>query len=81
MELKTNVWKRYSEVSSVPVRWLWYPYIAYGKITLLQGDPGDGKSTMMIQLISELSKGGKTPEGKKDGAGGYGRVPAPAATA
>ena len=33
----------YSEVQSTDVRWLWYPFIAIGKITLLQGDPGDGK--------------------------------------
>ena len=38
----------YSEVQSTDVRWLWYPFIAIGKITLLQGDPGDGKSTMMM---------------------------------
>ena len=54
----------YSDVESEPVRWLWYPYIAVGKITLLQGDPGDGKSTMMMNLIAELSKGGATPDGK-----------------
>ena len=54
----------YSDVKASPVRWLWYPYIAIGKITLLQGDPGDGKSTMMMNLISELSKGGATPDGK-----------------
>ena len=54
----------YSDVKAVPVRWLWYPYIAIGKITLLQGDPGDGKSTMMLNLIAELSKGGATPDGK-----------------
>lgn len=41
----------YSEVQSTDVRWLWYPFIAIGKITLLQGDPGDGKSTMMMNLI------------------------------
>ena len=52
----------YSDVKAVPVRWLWYPYIAIGKITLLQGDPGDGKSTMMMNLIAELSKGGATPD-------------------
>ena len=53
----------YSEVQSTDVRWLWYPFIAIGKITLLQGDPGDGKSTMMMNLIAELSTGGKTPDG------------------
>ena len=47
----------YSEVQSTDVRWLWYPFIAIGKITLLQGDPGDGKSTMMMNLIAELSTG------------------------
>lgn len=53
----------YSDVKAEPVRWLWYPYIAIGKITLLQGDPGDGKSTMMMNFIAELSKGGATPDG------------------
>ena len=58
----------YSEVQSTGVRWLWYPFIAIGKITLLQGDPGDGKSTMMMNLIAELSMGGRTPDGCKIGA-------------
>ncbi len=58
----------YSDVSAVPVSWLWQPYIAIGKITLLQGDPGCGKSTMMMNLIAELSKGGSTPDGRAFGA-------------
>ena len=33
----------YSEVKTTPVKWLWYPFIAVGKISLLQGDTGDGK--------------------------------------
>ena len=44
----------YSEVQSTDVRWLWYPFIAIGKITLLQGDPGDGKSTMMMNFQQEV---------------------------
>ena len=31
-----------SEITPKEVRWLWYPYIPFGKVTLLQGDPGDG---------------------------------------
>lgn len=58
----------YSDVTAMPVNWLWEPYIAIGKITLLQGDPGCGKSTMMMNLIAELSKGGATPEGRAFGA-------------
>lgn len=33
-----------SEIEPKEVKWLWYPYIPVGKVTLLQGDPGDGKS-------------------------------------
>ena len=54
----------YSEVEASPIHWLWYPYIAIGKITLLQGDPGDGKSTMMMNLIAEITTGGAFPDGK-----------------
>lgn len=57
----------YSDVQATSVRWLWYPFIAVGKITLLQDDPGDGKSTMMMHLIAELSKGGTLPDGKTIG--------------
>lgn len=53
----------YSDIHASQVRWLWYPYLAVGKITLLQGDPGDGKSTMMMNLIAEISKGGNAPDG------------------
>ncbi|WP_024348401.1 AAA family ATPase [Lacrimispora indolis] len=64
MENRTEtIFTLYSDVQAVPVTWLWYPYIAIGKITLLQGDPGDGKSTMMLNLISAISKGGVTPDG------------------
>ena len=62
--MESNLLTLYSDVKAVPVRWIWYPYIAIGKITLLQGDPGDGKSTMMMNLIAELSRGGATPDGK-----------------
>ena len=32
-----------SEIEPKEVKWLWYPYIPFGKVTLLQGDPGDGE--------------------------------------
>ena len=53
----------YSEIQSKPVQWLWRPYIPIGKVTLLQGDPNDGKSTMMMNLVAELSRGGAMPDG------------------
>ena len=45
------------EVQSKKVNWLWYPYIPYGKITIIQGDPGEGKTTLALRLAALLSKG------------------------
>ena len=39
-----------SEIEPKEVKWLWYPYIPFGKVTLLQGDPGDGKSKLMLSM-------------------------------
>ena len=64
MENKED-YKIYSTVEKQEVEWLWYPYIPYGKLTLLQGDPGDGKSTFMINIASALTRGGLLPDGKK----------------
>ena len=33
------------------VEWLLYPFIPYGKVTIIQGDPGEGKTTMVLQII------------------------------
>jgi len=57
----------YSEIDKREVRWLWYPYIPAGKITVLQGDPGEGKSSLMINLISMLTNGMALPGEKEDG--------------
>lgn len=51
----------YSTIQSKAVEWLWYPYIPYGKITIIQGDPGDGKTTVALYLTSILSNGGEIP--------------------
>ena len=56
----------YNAVSSKEVDWLWYPYIPYGKITILQGDPGEGKSTMMMQLAALITTGKAMPDGSGD---------------
>ena len=49
------------EVQSREVNWLWYPYIPYGKITIIQGDPGEGKTTLALRLAALLSKGEALP--------------------
>jgi predicted ATP-dependent serine protease len=52
-----------SEVQSREIEWLWYPFIPYGKLTIIQGDPGDGKTTMVLNLAAKLSKGEQMDEG------------------
>jgi len=46
-------------IQSQSVKWLWYPYIPYGKITIVQGDPGEGKTTLVLNLAALLSKGSR----------------------
>jgi len=53
--------KYYDKVASRKVDWLWYPYIPYGKITIVQGDPGDGKSTFLLNLSALLTLGKPLP--------------------
>ena len=50
-----------SEIEPKEVKWLWYPYIPFGKVTLLQGDPGDGKSKLMLSIAALRSKGEPLP--------------------
>jgi hypothetical protein len=53
----------FSSIMQKRVEWLWYPYIPYGKLTLLQGDPGEGKSTFMINVAALLTRGSPMPDG------------------
>ena len=55
----------YSNVKSSSVEWIWYPYIPCGKITVLQGDPGEGKSTLILHIAAILTKGASLPDGNK----------------
>lgn len=45
-------------VAPANVRWLWKSRLAKGKLTLFQGDPGQGKSQVTIYIASIISKGG-----------------------
>lgn len=51
-----------ADIEATEVKWLWYPYIPYGKITIIQGDPGEGKTTLILNLAAMLSNGEKLPE-------------------
>lgn len=39
------------------VQWLWKPYIPYGKLTIIEGDPGEGKTSFALWVVSLLTQG------------------------
>lgn len=57
---------RLSDVEPEAVEWLWYPYVPLGKLTILAGDPGVGKSWLALALASYVSGGRGLPG--EDGA-------------
>jgi hypothetical protein len=46
-----------------PVEWLWESWIPLGTLTMLDGDPGKGKSNFIAWLLALVSQGGKFPDG------------------
>lgn len=50
------------DIQTEDVQWLWYPYLPRGKLTIVQGDPGEGKTTFVLAVISALTRGESLPE-------------------
>ena len=53
----------FDQIRSRPIHWLWEPYLARGKLAVLDGDPGVGKSFFTADLAARLSRGGRMPDG------------------
>ena len=78
---------RMSEVDTQTVEWLWEPYIPFGKVTIVQGNPGEGKTTFALRLAAACTTGGTLPGMKplppfqviyqtaEDGLGRYRQAP------
>jgi RecA-family ATPase len=49
------------DVQPATITWLWYPYIAKGRITLVEGDPGVGKSWFTLAIAAAVSSGQMLP--------------------
>ena len=52
-----------SDLRAQEVRWLWPGRLALGKLSLLEGDPGLGKSLVSLDLCARLSRGLSLPDG------------------
>lgn len=58
--------RRASEYTTERVSWLWRGFIPYGKVTTLEGDPGVGKSTILLDLASRVTQGSLMPLGDQN---------------
>ena len=53
-----------ASIKPVAIRWLWPGWVARGKLTVLAGAGGSGKTTLAIGLIGTLTSGGRWPDGE-----------------
>lgn len=56
-----------TEFDSVPVEWLWQSWLPKGVVTLMDGNPGVSKSTVVADLIARLTTGREWPDGSPGG--------------
>ena len=52
---------RMSGVELTPVEWLWKPYLPFGKLSVLQGNPGEGKTYFAMHLAAACTNGKLLP--------------------
>jgi len=52
---------RMSDVDLTPVEWLWKPYLPFGKLSVLQGNPGEGKTYFAMHLAAACTNGKLLP--------------------
>src|SRR5260370_3251596 len=53
---------RMSEVQPRPLEWLWPGWVPLGKLTLLDGDPGQAKSMVLVDFAARVSSGRAMPD-------------------
>ncbi len=55
--------RRGDSIQPVPVRWLWHGWLACGKLHILAGPPGGGKTGIAMALAASITAGGTWPDG------------------
>jgi len=49
------------ETKIIDIDWLWKPFIPFSKVTIIEGDGGEGKTTMILTIAAMLSQGIQPP--------------------
>lgn len=62
-ELDGVVLKCAADLEPSPVRWLWQYWLALGKLHILAGAPGQGKTTLALGMAATVTIGGRWPDG------------------
>lgn len=52
-----------ADIKPLPITWLWPGWVPAGKLTILAGAAGTGKTTLALALAAVLSAGGRWPDG------------------
>ena len=56
---------RGSDLRAVAIAWLWRFWLALGKLHILAGPPGSGKTTIAIAMVATVTCGGRWPDGSR----------------
>src|SRR5208283_5916291 len=52
-----------SSINPEPISWLWKGWLARGKMHIIAGQPGTGKTTIAMKMAAAVSAGGRWPDG------------------
>jgi AAA domain len=52
-------------IEPVPIKWLWHGWLAPGRMNVLAGPPGGGKTTLAGEMAAIVSTGGLWPDGSR----------------
>jgi DNA-binding transcriptional ArsR family regulator len=59
----TPILRTLSDVAPQPICWLWRNYVPIGKLTIVEGDPGQGKSLVLADLVARVTTNALMPDG------------------
>ncbi len=69
-EYGENAFMKASTITPVAVDWLWKPFIPMRKLTMFEGNGGDGKTTVLLDIAARITRDGIMPDHTQGKTGG-----------